>query len=595
MKTFNKILFFLFLSILIFNDFQIQEVTCANSQNQNQLKSGVMTLMNNLLSKSSKRKHKNKKNIITKPKNNKRTNSSTKITQEKLQALNDIDRSKLLTEFEKLQVTHEDWLKISSPEFRNPSKYPPIVLSDYTQKLIPVTSENFRINETYSAENKSPESSPDETYFWFRISDKNIYYAENKASLQILGSIPFKKIMGVTMEKNPSSSCFDITDSDNSQWKLCGETKLIRHKWYCYIQTSLGVPDEKCKEIPEVEENIVVEDEEVTDPVILIPLPSKNCNENWNYLSSGKDWDCDCKEGKTQSPIDIDTTAVQRSAVKPIFKYEEVPFEITEEPYKLVYENGAVRLHCDKLGKVVTLDGNVFKAKEIVWHSPAQHLINGHRYELEMEIIHEGESSPVLSEHLVVSLMFEAKPGVYNKFLDDLDFFNLPGPTMKEKKIRNPFHLNKIFYDLTQIDFPIWKEFSFFTYEGSLSAPPCTEKTIVYVKKDPIPLGNTTLQLFREAIKIPDLIDEDGNVAINTSEPTNNRDTQPLNGRRVYFYEYRQQNFLTSDDMADKPLTGHYEKITKKMTNYYHVSGDKPSKLPNSFVVSESEAKGVES
>jgi len=43
----------------------------------------------------------------------------------------------------------------------------------------------------------------------------------------------------------------------------------------------------------------------VEQPMIIIPIPSPTCNEKWNYNEHGNDWDCKCKEGKSQSPIDL--------------------------------------------------------------------------------------------------------------------------------------------------------------------------------------------------------------------------------------------------------------------------------------------------
>ncbi len=39
---------------------------------------------------------------------------------------------------------------------------------------------------------------------------------------------------------------------------------------------------------------------------------------------------------------------------------------------------------------------------------------------------------------------------------------------------------------------------------------------------------------------------------------------------------------------------GHYEKISKIKTNYFYVNDEKPSGIPNAFVVSKDEAFGIE-
>ncbi len=42
----------------------------------------------------------------------------------------------------------------------------------------------------------------------------------------------------------------------------------------------------------------------------------------------------------------------------------------------------------------------------------------------------------------------------------------------------------------------------------------------------------------------------------------------------------------------EKNPLGHFEKVEKKMTDYFFVSDDKPSGIPNAFVISPSEAFG---
>jgi len=176
--------------------------------------------------------------------------------------------------------------------------------------------------------------------------------------------------------------------------------------------------------------------------------------------------------------------------------------------------------------------------------------------------------------------------------LTTLIFFNLPNPTMRERDIINSLYIPKIFYSADNDDLPMMKPFSFYTYQGSLSAPPCTERTIVYVASKPIPLGTTALTLFKESARIPDMMDSSGNIIVNTNAPANSRATQNANGRKVFFYDHVK---FCGPDTPPRPKPkqpGHMEKIVKKHTEYFYVPSQQPSGLPGAFVVSESEAKG---
>ncbi len=251
----------------------------------------------------------------------------------------------------------------------------------------------------------------------------------------------------------------------------------------------------------------------------------------------------------------------------------------------------ALRIKHDAFGQVITLDGSVYKAQEIVFHTPAEHTINGRRYDMEMQIIHYGQTKGDIAKQLILSFLFEKKPGVYNKFIDDVDFFNLPNMINKEKDLVNNIYIPKIFYNSESEDIAIMKPFSFYTYQGSLTAPPCTERTIVYVAQKPIQLGNTAIALFQESLRMPDLMASNGDVIVSNSLAINNRHSQKRNGRVIYFYDAEGE--MCPDGIKGKrKKIGHYEKIDRSLYQYYYVNGHKPSGMPGALVVSRNEALG---
>ena len=90
-------------------------------------------------------------------------------------------------------------------------------------------------------------------------------------------------------------------------------------------------------------------------------------------------------------------------------------------------------------GKSVTMDGGVFHAQEISFHTPSEHTINGEQFPMEMQIKHVGKTIGDTAKHLILSFVFKKSPGIYNKFLEAVDFFNLPNPI--EKKIEINKHI----------------------------------------------------------------------------------------------------------------------------------------------------------
>jgi hypothetical protein len=140
--------------------------------------------------------------------------------------------------------------------------------------------------------------------------------------------------------------------------------------------------------------------------------------------------------------------------------------------------------------------------------------------------------------------------------------------------------------------------FSFYTYSGSLTEPPCNEKTIHYVASEPIGVSSTVIELFKEALRIPDLQDTSGGIIVSEeSIMQSNRKTQKLNGRPVFWYNHKKYSCPTFKRLrkgygGNIQQKGHYERKQSTATNYIFVEGKDPSGLPGAFVVTEKEALG---
>jgi carbonic anhydrase len=501
-----------------------------------------------------------------------------------------------------IKIIKNGWLKISSPNFLHTGKFPLLNLPNDSHIQIKTTKNYFRINEAFNPMKKG-NFPPGKLYFWFRLSGKHFYYSQKKDDINVLGSIYMKNIKNakIPVEIN----CFRIIDKANRNWKLCADTEAKRNKWVCLIKSVLGYPeDATCKTSSLSDSKPVIITKKITQPVILIPQASPICNNGWDYAKKGSDWNCDCSEGKEQSPINLPSANLAISSpIKPIFKFNEVEIskeETTEDGQhkgtqnlNLEFRDHALRIKHKILGKAVTLDGALYEADEIIFHSPSEHQIKGRNFNMEMQVIFHGITKGDIAKHVVLSFLFERAPGVYNKFIDDLDFFSLPNPIQKTRKILSNLFIPRIFYSAGDESGDVLKPFSFYTYHGSLTQPPCTERTIHYVASETIKLGSTALELFQEAIRMPDKLMSSGDIIISNIPPENNRLPQPLNGRAIFHYDHRK--FCGGDiNPANKKVKpkGHYEKVDKKMIDYYYVPGEKPSGMPGSFVVSEKEAVG---
>ena len=352
----------------------------------------------------------------------------------------------------------------------------------------------------------------------------------------------------------------------------------------------------------------------ITQPLIIIPEATAECNEKWNYDTHGGDWECICKDGNEQSPIDLPSKdGALLSPVRPVFNYniinkddqeigktiDQINYATTQETgelntkVKIRFHNSVIKIISNDMGKLIKIDGSFYVAEEIQFHTPSEHTIEGERFDMEMQVIHYGRSQGDIAKQVVLSFLFKRKPGAYNKFIDSLDFFELPNPSSTIRDLYQNLFIPNVFYNKDDDDIPVMKPFSFYTYEGSLTFPPCTERTTWYVTANPIDLSSSAIDMFKDALRKPDMQDANGNVVLDNSSTENYRDTQERGSREVFIYDHEKYDcpeFVKKHETV-KP-SGHYEKRVKEITQYVYVNGKEPSGIPGAFVVTENEAKG---
>lgn len=222
----------------------------------------------------------------------------------------------------------EEFFMISSKSFMDQNRYPPVHIERNKFWKIKTDLNHFRINDAWKKKETS-EKGPNDKFFYFRLSGLNLYYTNTKSDLNILGVISVRsmeKILKPSLDASTEyiTTCFIITDIERLKYKICGmEEKTVKH-WYCQIKAFLGEQDmEICTKSGD--ENTITRTVEIKQPYVIIPTPSPFCNQKWNYQKFGDDWDCECKEGKEQSPIDlpkIDETI--ETDVGPLFRYVKV-------------------------------------------------------------------------------------------------------------------------------------------------------------------------------------------------------------------------------------------------------------------------------
>ncbi|CDW77125.1 UNKNOWN [Stylonychia lemnae] len=169
----------------------------------------------------------------------------------------------------------------------------------------------------------------------------------------------------------------------------------------------------------------------------------------------------------------------------------------------------------------------MFKLKNMSFHAPSEHTLNGVRYDAELQIVHQEYQGIQLA---VISILFDASKDISSCLFEKLNLGNLT--RLNQTNLTYPASLaNPTVQRRTNLKVPL-KDYvermgdSFYYYQGSLTIPPCQENVhwIVMSEVQYITLDQRS-QLSRLWQQNPTFASGRGN----------NRVTQNLNNRNVYY------------------------------------------------------------
>jgi carbonic anhydrase len=253
-------------------------------------------------------------------------------------------------------------------------------------------------------------------------------------------------------------------------------------------------------------------------------------SEGWDYKEHGKDWAStpggeQCG-GSKQSPIDITKFVDIAGQTKSVlwFDYysdpslaESMHFSLGNSGHGIFFASDQIDLGYVKIG----MDES--EAFEYVFHAPSEHTVDGQVYPLELQILHKTPSGGTLG----VAILF--KNGKSNDFLKALVEAAPVVPvwhletgatsTTISSKIADAFNLEGV---LNKGAVHPGGDLTFYNYEGSLTAPPCTEGVDWYVSADAVEATRDEIKHITESV-----------YASESTNGGNNRATQKLGSREV--------------------------------------------------------------
>lgn len=199
----------------------------------------------------------------------------------------------------------------------------------------------------------------------------------------------------------------------------------------------------------------------------------------------------DCEGDARQSPIDIEVA-------KPDASLKPLALSIHEVPINLVNNGHTIEQEYEP-GSTLSFGGVDYELVQFHFHTLSEHEIEGIRGVMELHAVFKNSKTGNLA---VIGQLFRI--GKENEFLKAFDH-NLPEHTGDHTTLKKLINIGDVFKNSR----------SYFTYQGSLTTPPCSPIVTWIVLKKDISISEEQFHAFNHIL---------GN---------NFRPLQPLNGRTV--------------------------------------------------------------
>ncbi|EPC5647732.1 MULTISPECIES: carbonic anhydrase [Citrobacter] len=201
-----------------------------------------------------------------------------------------------------------------------------------------------------------------------------------------------------------------------------------------------------------------------------------------------------CQTGINQSPIDIQTATTNKLGLPAL------SIQYVDGPTRFRSINHTLQATISRYtANYINIDDKIYYLKQLDFHAPSEHTLNGRTYPLELQLVHKNQHGDIA----IVAVMFDIDEP--NQAIQNL-WESFPTMTDNSMPIFSPVNINQLLPD----DKTYWR------YSGSLTTPPCTEGVTWAVLKTPVALSAEQLDKFHYIVG-----------------PANNRPLQPLNERKI--------------------------------------------------------------
>lgn len=226
---------------------------------------------------------------------------------------------------------------------------------------------------------------------------------------------------------------------------------------------------------------------------------AKNGPENWGKIK--EEW-ATCGTGQMQSPIDLSDHRTSRAPNLGYLNHSYLPVEAS-----IVNRGHDIMVKFNGDAGSLWINGTAYHLRQVHWHSPSEHRVNGRRYNLELHMVHLSAENKTA----VIGILY--KIGRRDHFLHELESYLRRIADTKEKE------------EMVGVVDP-WEARgdgeAYYRYMGSLTTPACDEGVIWTVIKRVATVSSHQLKLLTDAV-------HDG-------FEMNARPLQKVNGRDISFF-----------------------------------------------------------
>jgi len=197
-----------------------------------------------------------------------------------------------------------------------------------------------------------------------------------------------------------------------------------------------------------------------------------------------------CQLGKLQSPIDI--RGAKPAKLPPIkFNYQPSPLSIIDNGHTIQVNYAP--------GSFIVVGGVRWELVQFHFHHPSEEKIDGKAHEMVAHLVHKNSEGKLG----VVAVLIDK--GGASELVQTL-WKNIPHEKGKEVAVASTS------IDVTKL---LPENRDYYTFQGSLTTPPCSEGVTWFVLKAPVKIADNEVAAFAKIY------------------PLNARPVQPLNGRAI--------------------------------------------------------------